>query len=617
MYKIYPQVKSISSLDGQFSKKNQYGVFFKTAMVNAFTELKTMCEAVEKAENEADFLFLTDTALQTEEYRLEVTEKIRIYSKTESGAFYAVQSLKQIFAQTSNIIKGVKVMDAPDLEIRGFMLDISRDKVPHIEFVYELIDVMSFLKMNHLELYVEGFSYGYPSFKELWADKTPVTVEEYKAIESYANRKMVDLVPNQNGFGHMAPWLEIEEYKDLAECPDGIHLWGTHRKPGTLNPLDERSIELVKKMYQDMLPYSNSKYFNMNFDEPFELGKGKSKEVCEKEGLGNVYIDYTLKAYEEIKKHGKIPMMWGDVLIHHPDALDRLPDDMLFIDWGYDGNYPFSKNLKLLQDKNIEFLAAPGTTSWVSLAGRTMDMIFNIYNAHVYTKAYQGKGVILTDWGDFGHLQYWPISLPALVFNGLLSWRVSEGAYTELKHVLNRYIFKDNNKLMADILLDFGTYNKYENGYMSNGTQTFYGLIWMENALKEADPLSYFGQRFQQNPMNSLQYKMLQRHFNDILERLEYVDMEKLDGDWIKEEIEQTVRLLTQIQKVIISFDDLQEKTTRIDHLKHVLKDIDFVKKNHATLWLRRNKKGGLDNSLSHIETLRKFAELKLADLVK
>ena len=617
MYKIYPQVQSITGLEGQFTKKNTFGVFFSVEMVNAFTELSNMVEVQQTTKDNADIIFLHDASLTKEAYCLEVTEKIHILSADESGAFYALQSLKQIFAQTSHIVKGVKVSDKPDLEMRGFMLDISRDKVPQLTSIYELIDLMSFLKMNHLELYVEGFSYGYPSFKEYWQDKTPITVEEYQAIEKYANSKMIDLVPNQNGFGHMAPWLELDAYKDLAECPDGIFLWGTHRKPGTLNPLDGRSIELVKQMYQDMLPFSNSKYFNMNFDEPFELGKGKSKEACEEKGLGNVYIDYTLQAYEEIKKHGKIPMMWGDVLIHHPDALDRLPSDMLFIDWGYDGNYPFRKNLKLLQEKNIEFLAAPGTTSWVSLAGRTMDMLFNIYNAHVYTKEYQGKGVILTDWGDFGHLQYWPISLPALVFNALLSWRVSEGAYTDLKHVLNRYVFMDENKLIADILLDFGTYNKYENGYMSNGTQTFYGLIWMENSLKETDPLSYFQERFRQNPMNELQYIMMQRHFKDIKERLGFTEMKKTDQNWIKEEVIQTIDFLTLIQKVILSFDEKMEKTKRIEYLKHAIENCDFMKQNHTTLWLRRNKKGGLENSLSHIDALRKFAELKLSDLNK
>ena len=156
-------------------------------------------------------------------------------------------------------------------------------------------------------------------------------------------------------------------------------------------------------MYKDMLPYSNSKYFNMNFDEPFELGKGKSKEAVEKEGLGNVYIDFVLKAYEEVKKYNKTPMIWGDVLINHPELLHRLPEEMLFIDWGYDANYPFNRHLKQLSDLNIKFLAAPATTSWCSFLGRTNDWWENIQNACVYTHVHGGEGVIVTDWGDFGH----------------------------------------------------------------------------------------------------------------------------------------------------------------------------------------------------------------------
>ena len=56
-------------------------------------------------------------------------------------------------------------------------------------------------------------------------------------------------------------------------------------------------------MYKDMLPYTNSKYFNMNFDEPFELGKGLTEEKAKEIGIGNLYIDYALKAYEECKKY--------------------------------------------------------------------------------------------------------------------------------------------------------------------------------------------------------------------------------------------------------------------------------------------------------------------------
>ncbi len=120
-------------------------------------------------------------------------------------------------------------------------------------------------------------------------------------MEEYANSKYIDLVPNENGFGHMGKWLSYDEFKPLVECPEGIFLWGRNREPSTLDPFNEKSIELVKDLYDEMIPLSNSKYFNMNFDEPFELGKGKSKDEVLKKGLGNVYIDYTLKAYEALK----------------------------------------------------------------------------------------------------------------------------------------------------------------------------------------------------------------------------------------------------------------------------------------------------------------------------
>ena len=124
----------------------------------------------------------------------------------------------------------------------------------------------------------------------------------------------------------MEQWLQTEEFKDLAEAPEGIHLWGTLRAPSTLNVLDSRSLDLIEQMYDDMLPVSSSKYFNMNFDEPFELGLNKTKEECEKKGKANVYLEFVHKAYELIKKHNKIPLILGDVLINHEDVLDKIPN---------------------------------------------------------------------------------------------------------------------------------------------------------------------------------------------------------------------------------------------------------------------------------------------------
>lgn len=615
MYTVFPEVKKMVFCEGIYKKLDSFHVFFGEALENAFNSLQDFLVISKSDLQNADIVF-KKKELPSEAYSIKVlADKIIIEYGDSSGAYYATLTLSQIFNQTKNEIRSLEIYDEPDLKVRGLLLDISRDKIPTLETLFEIIDIMSVLKMNHLELYVEGFSFGYPSFKQFWADKTPITVEDYKKIEAYCNNRCIDLVPNQNGFGHMAAWLEQEEFAHLAECPEGIYLWGSQRNASTLNPLDAGSLELVKKMYADMLPISNSKYFNMNFDEPFELGKGKSKNEVEEKGLGHVYVDYVLKVYDEIKKYDKTPLIWGDVLIRHPEVLDRLPKDMVFIDWGYDGFHPFSETLKIISEKNIKFMSAPGTTSWSSGTGRTMDMIMNIYNACLYTKLYGGEGSLLTDWGDFGHMQYLPVTFTPLAYFGLLSWRVSEGVFFKVKHFVNRFIFKDSSNLMADLMLDLGSYNKLENGYMSNGTQTFYSFIWAEYALMDKNPLEYYEQKMKYNQLSIKQFDLLSLHFNEIINRLDYTQMNRSDSELIKAEIKQTVDLLTNVQKLILSFNNDIDIDVRVKYLNELISSEKRLIENHRNLWLARNRHGGLDDSTSHINKLVEFSKIKLEDL--
>ena len=165
------------------------------------------------------------------------------------------------------MIPPLEIVDYPDLEVRGFMLDISRSKVPNVETIYKYIDVLSRLRYNHFELYVEGFSFEYKSMPFVNKDGNYISVEEYKKIEAYCYEHFIDLVPNQNGFGHMTDWLKLDEFKYLSNVDGLFNIWGSNRSSSTLDPTNKESFELVKKMYGDMLPYSNSKYFNMNFDE--------------------------------------------------------------------------------------------------------------------------------------------------------------------------------------------------------------------------------------------------------------------------------------------------------------------------------------------------------------
>ena len=613
MYKIYPNVKKFSMEVEEFVTKEKLTVFFRGEAENVFTKTKDFIdEKVSVLEEEADIIFVKDESLGIEAYKLDVKNKIYIYYKTRSGAFFALQTLKQILMQCSGRIRYLHIFDEPDIKIRGLMLDISRDKVPKIETVKSIIDMMADLKMNHLELYVEGFSFGYQSFKQFLEEDGYISVEEYQELEDYANSVCIDFVPNQNGFGHMTKWLETKEYKELAECPEGIFLWGRNRKSSTLNPIDPKSLKLVTRMYDDMLPYAKSSYFNMNFDEPFELGKGKSKAECDEKGIGNVYIDFVLKAYEIIKKYQKTPLIWGDVLINHPELLHRLPQDMIFVDWGYDAFHQFNKNLEILKKAGVKFMAAPGTTSWASFTGKNRDWSENITNAFLAVKEHGGEGVLLTDWGDFGHLQFLPITYPGLVFMGLYSWRIKEGTYLSVKDYLNNYIFKDETGIIGECLLDLGNYYRLENSYGGNGTPTFYNFMWGSIANSEENKIEYYVSKVESSFLSFKRFKLFRRFFSFKIEELNMTEMKCDDADLVKDELLQSIRFVKMIQKVNIGLNESIDLNLRKRYLEEVVASRDMFINEQSRLWHARNKSGGFKDSISYVIEFIDFAEYML-----
>src|SRR5439155_11282674 len=113
--------------------------------------------------------------------------------------------------------------------------------------------------------------------EQVWRDASPMTAAEMKELDAYCKERFIELVPNQNSFGHMERWLKHDKYKPLAECPDGFMLpWGIHHEGGfTLNPTDPKSFALIEDLFDQLLPNFTSKQFNIGCDETFDLGLGK------------------------------------------------------------------------------------------------------------------------------------------------------------------------------------------------------------------------------------------------------------------------------------------------------------------------------------------------------
>lgn len=137
------------------------------------------------------------------------------------------------------------------------MIDISRNKIPQLETLYRIIDLISDLKFNQLQLYIEGSPFAYESFPQVWELETPLTGEEILLIDAYCRERYIELVPNQNSFGHMEHWLSRPEFNHLAEIPGGFmlpdHMYdhdlypdGLFMQPGTFHTGDPEVLSLLE-----------------------------------------------------------------------------------------------------------------------------------------------------------------------------------------------------------------------------------------------------------------------------------------------------------------------------------------------------------------------------------
>lgn len=601
---LVPKPQKISILEGFFEHVLIENVNFEPFLDDRiFKELKKINICIKKTESfDVPLLFELDQSMTEEQYKIQINSKqIIVVASTLKGAFYAIKTLQQILKEDK--IPCMEIDDYPDLKLRGVMLDISRSKVPTLSTLKKLVDKFATLKLNHLELYVEGFSFEYESFrKEIEINNNYLPLDDFIELQSYCEENFIDLVPNQNGFGHMGDWLALDEYKDLAECPDGFFIWGAHRPSSTLDPSNPKSVQLVKKMYDDMLPHFKSKYFNMDFDEPFELGHGKSKQLVEELGISNVFVDFFNKLSDYVMTtYHKIPMLWGDVLIKHPEALSKLPKDAVFIDWGYNHRYDFETHAKLLSESGINFAVAPGTVSWGNILGNFLDMEGSIAHAAAAVKKYGGEGLIVTDWGDIGHLQYLPVSYSGFSYAAIKAW--SDGDETDIIEGVNLFI---DDKKLSELIVKLSKFIPLEGEYRDYGCRLFYTILWAEHASRYENPKEFFLDKMKYNLIDDENVTKLRKFFDEalfILEENENV----LEVNELKNSIFLLKILLDINVKLTIIYNNQNED--EID-FKNEISLLEIYSNTHLKLWNARNIHAGYKISNQRILWLMQLLAL-------
>lgn len=528
-----------------------------------------------------------DRALPAQSYRLSVRpEGATILGGDPAGVFYGACTLAQLVDDGG--IACVEIEDRPDLPIRGVMLDVSRDKVPTMATLRALIDLLASWKINELQLYVEH-TFAYTAHREVWANASPLTAAEIRELDAYCRARFIELVPNQNSFGHLERWFMHERYRPLAETPGGIELpWGEITKhPFTLAPSPE-GLAFLDGLYDELLPCFTSKTFNVGCDETYDLGLGRSRARVEAVGRPRVWLDFVREIHALAGRHDRKVQVWGDTVRRHPELFAELPRDLTILDWGYDRERSLGPTAQRLADAGQPFYVCPGTSSWTSLTGRTDNAIANILDAVDTARTHRAAGVMVTDWGDGGHWQPLPISYLGFAWTAALGWATEANRALDLPRALDRFAFHTPG--MGQVVWDLG--NTYLKPGFRRGNSSI--LYWFYTATLAEMRASWLP-RIKYGPEVFVDDAAVTRGMHETIEWIDHTLARLPAGD-------ELVR-----RELLHAGAMARHAARRVLKLPGLDAELDDLIAELVALWPRRNRPGGMRDSVAKLTRSRAF----------
>ncbi|RXJ50741.1 glycoside hydrolase family 20 protein [Gelidibacter gilvus] len=301
---ILPMPAHLESTKGEFILDNSVGMSYDDTFKVSATFLKEFVEngsSIQLQQNNSISFIQDDTILNDEGYQLTISPKqIEIRAKTDHGAFYAVQSLRQLlptdfengtFYQEKISIPCVTIKDSPQFKHRGMHLDVGRHFFS-VDFIKKYIDALAMLKMNTFHWHLtedQGWRIEikkYPKLQEIAAfrDQTLIgsynadpqqfdgkryggfyTQEEIKDVVAYAQNRHVTIIPEIEMPGHAQ--AAISAYPELGCTGEQIKVAETWGVFDHIFCSKDETFEFLENVLDEVLELFPSKYFHIGGDE--------------------------------------------------------------------------------------------------------------------------------------------------------------------------------------------------------------------------------------------------------------------------------------------------------------------------------------------------------------
>ena len=387
-------------------------------------------------------------------YQLAITENgIDLSGWGPAGAYYAIQTLRQIIHEYGDTLPCCSIKDTPDFPDRGFYHDVTRGKVPTLKQLYHIVDLLAYYKINSLQLYVED-AYEFVEYEGVMQAYEVLTADEIMALDDYCYENFIELVPSVATFGHLYNLLQSEKYSHLCELenykPTAMY-WLEKMYHHTIDVSNPESIKVIKSIIDQYIPLFRSDRFNICCDETFDLCRGRNAG----KDAGEEYFKFLMQIIDHVKSRGKTVMMWGDIALAQPDKLSYIPKDTVMLNWTYLKD-PDENKIKTMAESGLTQLVCPGTSSWNRFVEEIDRSEGNITNLARYGKKYGAAGILNTNWGDFGNICAFNCSLYGMVIGAQMGWSPDVLPDEEFEYAASSLLYDSDEVNIIDVVRKMG-----------------------------------------------------------------------------------------------------------------------------------------------------------------
>ncbi|MCH1624501.1 beta-N-acetylhexosaminidase [Fredinandcohnia quinoae] len=480
--------------------------------------------------------------------------------------------------------KEFNLIEEPQFETSGAMVDVSRNAVLTVEGIKMLLRKMSVMGLNMLMVYTEE-TYEVPDLPYFGYMRGRYTEKEIRECDEYAYQIGIEMIPCIQTLAHLKEALKWGYANDIKDTDD-ILLVG-----------ESKTYEFLSKIIESATKPYRSKRIHIGMDEALQLGLGK---YIEENGYHNRFeiMNMHLRNVLSItEKFGLQPMIWSDMYFrlaskegNYYDLDSGIPEDVIqsipdvqMVYWDYyhpDENF-YEKMLHSHKQLVSDPIFAGGLWTWNGISPNYGRMFVTTESALKACRKAGIKEVIATMWGDNGAETPIQTALPGLQLYAEYTYHkeVNRKDLEERFHFCTGYRLDDFLLLNA---FDETPGVMKDNLYSSNPSKF---LLWQDILIGLYD--------------KNIHGLPMEEHYNSLIKPLELAKENEHDMKYLFTFYEGLARVLSTKAEIGIKIkaaydkEDKSEVKQYLVLLDSLVEQVEKLRKSHRNLWFSTNKAFG------------------------